>query len=304
MSMKTGSFLPQLGPVANPRTIIKVAKRAEELGYDGLWVTERLLWPVNPQTLYYGGPIPDVYKRVFDPVETLTFAAAHTNRASLGTSVLDMPFYNPVLLARRLTTLDQLSNGRLKVGFGLGWSKDEQDAIGTSLKGRGKRADEFLRVIKAIWTKDPVEFHGKYFQLPKSIIQPKPVQKPHPPIYMAAFAPLAMKRVATFADGWMPVGVSVDQLTAMSAQIKAMVKSAGRDPASFKVVARYNIDVRQQPLGKERNFCSGSLDQIKEDIQAVKDVKPDELIIDPTFSADSQTEEGFLRNLEQIRKIV
>jgi probable F420-dependent oxidoreductase len=304
MSMKTGFFLPQLGLVANPRTIIKAAKRAEELGYDGLWVTERLLWPVNPQTSYYGGPIPDVYKRVFDPVETLTFAAAHTNRVSLGTSVLDIPFYNPVLLARRLTTLDQFSNGRLKVGFGLGWSKDEQDAIGTPLKGRGKRADEFLRVVKAIWTTDPVEFHGKYFQLPKSIIQPKPIQKPHPPIYMAAYAPLAMKRVATFADGWMPVGVSVDQLTSMSVRIKDMVKSAGRDSAAFKIVARYNIDARQQPLGKERNFCSGSLDQIREDIRAVNDAKPDELIIDPTFSADSQTEEGFLRNLEQIRNMV
>jgi len=121
---------------------------------------------------------------------------------------------------------------------------------------------------------------------------------------MAAFAPLAMKRAATFADGWMPVGVSVDQLTSMSVQIKGLVKSAGRDPTAFKIVARYNIDVRPQPLGKERNFCSGTLDQIKEDIRAVKDAKPDELIIDPTFSADSQTEEGFLRNLEQIRKMV
>ncbi|MGA8905339.1 MAG: LLM class F420-dependent oxidoreductase [Candidatus Bathyarchaeia archaeon] len=302
--MRTGFFLPQIGPVAGPRTIVKVAKRAEELGYDGLWVTERLLWPVNPQTSYYGGPIPEVYKRVFDPIETLTFAAAHTNRVSLGTSVLDIPFYNPVLLARRLTTLDQVSNGRLKVGFGLGWSKDEHDAIGSSLKGRGKRADEFLKVLKAIWTTDPAEFHGKYFQLPKSVIQPKPVQKPHPPIYMAAFAPLAMKRAATFADGWMPVGVSVDQLKSMSAQIKDMIKGAGRDPAHFKVVARYNIDVRPEPIGKERSFFSGSLDQLKEDIRAVKDAKPDELIIDPTFSADSQTEEGFLKNLEQIRKMI
>src|SRR5208337_457171 len=258
--MKIGFFLPQIGPAANVDSIVKVAKRAEELKYDSVWVTDRLLYPTNPQTSYFGGPLPDPYKRVFDPLETLTFVAAHTSRVTLGTSVLDIPFYNPVTLARRLTTLDVLSRGRLRVGFGLGWSKDEYDATGTNMKTRGKRADEFIGMLHAIWTTDPAEFHGKYFQLPKSIIQPKPVQKPHPPIYLAAFAPLAMKRAATFADGWMPVGVSVDQLTSMSVQIKAMVKSAGRDPAAFKIVARYNIDVRPQPLGKERNFCSGSLD--------------------------------------------
>lgn len=115
---------------------------------------------------------------------------------------------------------------------------------------------------------------------------------------------MAMKRAATFADGWMPVGAPVDQLKSMSAQIKDMVNGAGRDPAYFKLVARYNIDVRSEPIGKERSFFSGSLDQIKEDIRAVKDAKPDELIIDPTFSADSQTEEGFLKNLEQIRKMI
>jgi probable F420-dependent oxidoreductase len=303
MRMKTGFFLPQIGPVANPRMIVKVAKRAEELGYDGLWVTERLLWPVNPQTSYYGGPIPEVYKRVYDPIETLTFAAAHTNQVSLGTSVLDIPFYNPVLLARRLSTLDQVSNGRLKVGFGLGWSKDEHDAVGASLKGRGKRASEFLQVLKAIWTNDPTEFHGTFYQLPKSVIQPKPVQKPHPPIYMAAFAPSAMKRAATFADGWMPVGVPAEQLKSMSAQIKELVKDAGRDPAEFKIVPRCNIDIRPEPAGKQRNSFSGSLDQVRQDIQAVKDVKPDELIIDPTFSGDSQTDEGFLKNLEIFAKL-
>ena len=290
--------------MSDQRTIVKVANRAEELGYDSLWVTERLLWPIEPQTLYYGGPIPEVYKRVFDPIETLTFAAARTNRIALGTSVLDIPFYNPVMLARRLTTLDVLSNGRLRVGFGLGWSKDEHDAMGTSLKGRDKRADEFMKVIKTIWTTDPAEFHGKYFQLPKSIIQPKPIQKPHPPIFMAGFVPSAMKRVVAFADGWMPVGLPLDQLKLMTKQIRNMVKEAGRDLAAFKIVARYNIDVRPQPLGKDRGFFSGSLDQIREDIRAVNEAKPDELIIDPTFSADSQTEDGFLRNLEQIRKMI
>ncbi len=302
--MRLGFFLPQIGTVANPSAIVRTAKRAEELGYDSLWVTERLLYPVEPQTSYYGGPLPEVYKRVFDPLETLTFASAHTSRIALGTSVLDIPFYNPILLARRLTTLDVLSGGRLRVGFGLGWSVDEYDATGASLKERGKRADEFLKVLKIIWTTDPAEFHGKYFQLPKSIIQPKPAQKPHPPIYLAAYAPQALKRAATLADGWMPVGSSIEGLKSTSSQLRSMAKAAGRNPGDLKLVARYNLSITPKPLGSDRHFFSGSLDQIKDDIKAVNDFGPDEVILDVTFSPDSQTEEAFISNLERIRKLI
>jgi probable F420-dependent oxidoreductase len=302
--MRIGFFLPQIGPVASTQTIIKVAKRAEELKYDSLWVTERLLYPINPQTSYYGHALPETYKRVFDPLETLTFAAAHTSHIALGTSVLDIPFYNPVLLARRLTTLDVLSGGRLRVGLGLGWSQDEHDAAGASMKVRGRRANEFIKVLKAIWTTDPAEFHGKFFQLPKSIIQPKPVQKPHPPIYLAASVPSALKRAAKLADGWIPVGAPLNQLQSTTNQVRNLAQAAGRDPASLKVIARYNLSITPQPQGKDRWLFSGTLDQIQEDVAAVKKFGPDELILDPSFSADSQTEEGFTRNLEWLRKLV
>ncbi len=302
--MRIGFFLPQIGPAADVDAIAKVAKRAEELKYDSLWVTERLLYPTNPKTSYYGGPLPEPYKRVFDPLETLTFAAALTSRVALGTSVLDIPFYNPILLARQLTTLDVLSAGRLKVGFGLGWSQDEHDATGASMKIRGKRADEFISVLKTIWTTDPAEFHGKFFQLPKSIIQPKPVQKPHPPIYLAAFSPGAMKRTAKMADGWMPVGMTVDQLKATSTQLRSMAKDAGRNPADLKTIVRYNLSITPQPQGKDRALFSGTLTQIKDDIASVKAYGPDELILDPTFSPDTQNGQSFLRNMEEIRKLL
>jgi probable F420-dependent oxidoreductase len=302
--MRIGFFLPQIGPVADVSTIVKVAKEAEVLKYDSLWVTERLLFPLDPQTSYYGHPLPEPYKRVFDPLETLTFVSAQTSRIALGTSVLDIPFYNPVILARRLTTLDVLSGGRLRVGFGLGWSKDEYDATGASMKVRGKRAEEFLRVLKTIWTSDPAEFHGRFFQLPKSIIQPKPIQKPHPPIYLAGYAPASLKRVVSLADGWMPVGMTVEQLKLTTSQLRSMAQASGRDPASLKIVARYNLAITEQPLAKGRPFFVGTLPQIRDDIVAVKAFGPDELIIDPTFSSDSQTVQGFLRNMEEIRKMV
>ena len=306
--MRVGFNLPQIGPAASPGSIVNAAKRAEELGYDSLWVTERLLYPINPQIPYAWSPdglFPEAYKRVFDPLEALTFAAAHTTRVTLGTSVLDTPFYNPVLLARRLTTLDVLSAGRLRVGLGQGWSPDEHDAAGASMKGRGPRADEFIKVLKAIWTTDPVEFHGKYFHFPKSIIQPKPVQKPHPPIYLAANSPSALKRAAILADGWNPVGVPIEGLKQTTTQLKNMVQEAGRNPADFKVVLRANLAVTQDPVVKDRWMFSGTLEQIGEDVKSVRKLGiVDELFFDPSFSPDTRNEQDFLRHMEQIRKLL
>ncbi len=305
--MRTGFVLPQVGSAASPQAIVHVAQRAEALGYDSVWVTERLLYPVKPQTPYPGTPdgaLPEAYKVVFDPLETLTFVAAQTKRIALGTSVLDMPYYNPVMLARRLTTLDVFSGGRLRIGFGQGWSKDEYDAVGISPRGLGRRADEFIQALKTIWTTDPVEFHGHYFQIPKSIIQPKPVQKPHPPLYLAAYSPGALKRAATLANGWNPAGVPMDGMKQMMAGLKDMAKAAGRDPASVELVVRANLSITQQSLGKERWIFSGTLEEIKADIAAVRTLGANEIFFDATFSPGVHSESDFLRILEEIRRMV
>lgn len=305
--MRTGFVLPQVGPAASPQAIVQVAQRAETLGYDSLWVTERLLYPLKPQTPYPGTPeglLPDAYKMVFDPLATLTFVAAQTKRIAVGTSVLDMPFYNPVMLARSLTTLDVFSGGRLRVGLGQGWSKDEYDAAGVVPRGLGRRADEFIQVLKTIWTTDPVEFHGRYFQIPRSIIQPKPVQKPHPPLYLAAFSPTGLKRAATLANGWNPAGVPVDGMKQMIAGLKEMAKAAGRDPASVEVVVRANLSIAQQPLGKDRGIFAGTLEEIKADIASVRALGASEVFFDAAFSPGVRTVDDYLRILEEIRRAV
>src|SRR5947208_8175693 len=223
--MKIGFALPNIGPLGSAQAISKVAGRAEALAYDSLWTIERLLWPVKPQTPYPVTPdglLPEQYKYILDPLDTLTFAAAHTKTITLGTSVLDIPYHNPVTLGRRLTTIDFLSNGRLRVGLGLGWSKDEMDATGADMKQRGAMADEFLQALKAIWTTNPVEFHGKFYQIPKSYMNRKPVQKPHPPIYLAAFAPAAMKRSPPVADEWNRVPTHVAAKAQMFAALKQL----------------------------------------------------------------------------------
>jgi probable F420-dependent oxidoreductase len=228
---------------------VGVARRAEDLGFDSLWVLDRILWPVNPRAPYPigDGSLPVQYKNVLDPVETLMFAAAQTSRIALATGVLNLPWYNPVLLARRLTSLDILSRGRLRVGFGIGWSPDEYEAAGAPWQDRGKRADESIEVLKKIWTTDPVEFEGKYYRIAKSFIGPKPVQKPHPPIYMAAFTPSAMKRVAAEANAWLPVGIPLSGVGAMFDAIKNMAKEAGRDSSALELIVTAGVEIQNGP---------------------------------------------------------
>ena len=138
--MRVGISLPQLGPQASPESLIKVARHAEEIGYDSVWVLERLLWPLAPKEPYPATPdgsLPETYQIVLDPIETLTFVAAHTQKVQLGTSVLVLPYHTPIQLARRIATLDVLSGGRALVGVGAGWSRDEFEAVGTPFERRG-----------------------------------------------------------------------------------------------------------------------------------------------------------------------
>ena len=185
--MKVGILVPHIGENATRESVLYIAKQAEEEGLDSIWAIERLLWPVKPQTPYGGipnAPIPVEYQNILDPLDTLTYLAANTDRISLGTSIIDMLLHNPVVLARRFATLDVLSGGRVIAGFGLGWSKDEFDVSGIPFRHRGARADEYLQVLKRIWTDDVVEFRGQFYNIPASKIGPKPVQKPHPPILL------------------------------------------------------------------------------------------------------------------------
>jgi probable F420-dependent oxidoreductase len=305
--MKIGFSLPNIGPIATAEAITKVAQRAEELGYSSLWTIERLLWPLKLQRPYPGTPdgsLPEIYRRAIDPVDALTFVAAQTKKIRLGTSVLDMPYHNPVVLARRLTTLDVLSNGRLSAGLGLGWNKDEIDATGADMTKRGALADEFLPLLKAIWTSNPVEFHGKFFNVPRSYIDLKPVQKPHPPIYLGAFVPKALKRLATLADGWNPVFLPVPVMEEMFGGIRKMAKEAGRDPEAISMIVHAVLEISDKPLSKDRMIFSGSLEQISDDVRACAKIGASEVFFDPAFAPGGQSLDYWLSLLEQLQPMM
>ncbi len=300
--MKLGFTVPQFGPDAGPDGLLEVAQKAENLGCDSLWVAERLLYPRNPQSPYPAtadGSLPLPYRRSLDPLAILAYLAAATSQVRIGTFI-NLTFHNPVLLARELGTIDVLSDGRLDVGFGVGWSADEFEAVGVPMRGRGRRAEEALQVLESIWRDNPVEFEGRYFQVPESFIDLKPVQKPRPPIYMGAYTPATMNRVARLADGWIPTGVPLGAMEQMFAGIKQAAAEAGRDPGSLKLIVIAHAEFHPAPLGDDRPIFAGSAEQIEADILATRRLGADELIFNALFSPDLNSTEDLLSRMEQL----
>lgn len=294
--MKIGLVLPQAGQQATRENVIQMAKNAESEGFDSLWVFERLLWPINPQTPYVATPdgsLPIEYQIMLDPLETLTYVAANTNKIALGTSVIDMLFHNPVILARRFATLDILSEGRSIAGFGIGWSKDEYQASNIPFQNRGKRADEFVQVLKRIWTDDVVEFKGKYYSIPASKIGPKPIQKPHLPVYLGGFSPNTFSRIVNYdTNGWLAVvGGPLEYLDNTIKTIKDIANKANKDPNKFKVIllAHLNValDSKSQSTtttNEDQRFpFTGTIDQIGNDIKRIKQMDIDHIIFGYVF---------------------
>src|SRR5271154_4438888 len=181
--MKLGLGLPHHGVEATPQRIVEFAQRAEALGFDSLWVFERLLRALEPAE---GGRTPECYANVFAPVETLTYVAAHTSTIRLGTSVIAALFHVPVLLGRRLATLDHLSAGRLVVGLGQGWSADEFATANVPMRRRGSGFEEFIEALRATWGPDPISYQGRFYRIAASQVSPTPPQPGGPPILIAA----------------------------------------------------------------------------------------------------------------------
>ena len=280
-----------------------VAQRAEALGYHGLWVFQRLLYALAPKNEYYGAPgkeWPAAFRSVFDPLVTLAFVAAHTNTIRLGASVLLVPLYTPVVLAKELATLDVLSRGRLDVGLGLGWSLDEYEAAGVPWRDRGARIDEFLRCLKTIWTSDECEFRGRFYVVPRARIEPKPVQKPHPPLFLGGYADQVFRRAAELADGYTGGNIPLADMRGVVAQLHDAARRAGRDPATLAVVCRGSFHVTDAPAGPGRRALWGTVDAIREDLRRYAECGVTELFLEPNFQPGGASLGRVLEHMEAL----
>jgi len=275
--MKVGMFLPQFGEYATKENILYIAKEAEKEGVDSLWVLDRLLWPLKPKTPYAATPdgtLPIEYQNVLDPLTTLTYVAGVTERILLGTSIIDMFFQNPVQLGKRFATLDVLSDGRTIAGLGIGWSKDEYEVSGVPYKDKGTRADEFLQVLKKIWTDEIVEFKGQFYNIPASKIGPKPLQEPHPPILLGGFSPKTFSRIVNYANGW--IGIAgfgpLEQLEQMINGLKESTRKIDKDPSNIGIYIGSYPNVLESPVSSNetRSPMTGTIEQIGSDIEKIK----------------------------------
>jgi probable F420-dependent oxidoreductase len=288
--MKVGLVLPQFGEHATAENIIYIATEAEKEGIDSVWVLDRLLWPIKPQTPYVASPdgsLPVEYQNVLDPLTTLTYVAAVTEQISLGTSVIDFFFQNPIVLSKRITTLDILSDGRVIAGLGIGWSKDEYEVSGIPYKDKGTRADEYLQVLKKIWTDDVVEFKGQFYNIPASKIGPKPVQKPHPSILLGGFSPKTFSRIVNYANGW--IGVAgfgpLEQLEQVINGLKESARKADKDPSKISIYMVSYPNVLESPSNQIRAPMTGTIEQIGSDIEQIKAMGTDHIIFGHIFSS-------------------
>ncbi|MGA5452944.1 TIGR03619 family F420-dependent LLM class oxidoreductase [Streptomyces umbrinus] len=248
--MKIGFALPQFHKQAlGIARTAEFAREAENAGAASLWVGDRNLAAVNPKVGYggQGDSIPAELNTAADPFVLLAIAASATERVLLGTHVLIAPLYPPVQLARSLTSIDVISDGRLLPGFGIGWSPEEYEAAGSDFTRRGARMNELLDALDAIWTTDPAQYSGELISVPLHHSPLKPARRPRPPFYLGAMSERALRRVAERGDGWLPLVVvpsyvDIDGLVNQRAAIDLWAREAGRDPSAIDAVLRVNID--------------------------------------------------------------
>jgi probable F420-dependent oxidoreductase len=275
-----GFGLPVSGSWATPANMVGFARRAEELGYGSLWSFQRLLHPADGDW----GPM---YRSVHDPLIALAYAAAVTERVRLGTAVVNAPFFSPIVLAKQLTTLDVVSAGRLDAGLGLGWSREEFAAAGVPYERRGARVAEFVAALRAIWADDPVEFAGEFYTVPPARVDPKPVQRPHPPVLLGGGADAALRRAGRIADGW--ISASRQDLTRIESAVetvKSAASEAGRDPERLRFITRgvVHLDEEVADGHGNRRPLTGSEDEIREDLEALRRAGVTEVFLDLNFN--------------------
>jgi probable F420-dependent oxidoreductase len=275
--------------MAGPEQLRNVAQRAEALGYDHVWVSDHIILPKKVDSFYpYAEDGVATFKPdepYYEPLSALNFIAGCTQRVRLGTHVLIIPYRNPVLTAKILSTLDVLSGGRVILGAGVGWMEEEFQAMGLdTYKDRGAVTDEYLQVYKELWTKEDASFDGKYYQISDTGFEPKPVQKPHPPVWIGGHSGPAVRRAAKYGDGWMPIGLrppailEPEELAGKIARLRKLTVEAGRAEDAVALTFSTGV-VFNDAAGSSRAWMQGNPDQIASDLRQYQDLGVSNFIV-------------------------
>jgi len=252
--MEIGVCLPSSGPKISPENIVTMAQWAEKLGYHSVWVTDHVVLPEKVDSYYpydpdNRWPYP-AETNWLDPVLVLAWAGVAAPRLKLGTSILILPLRNPIILAKQLSTLDFLSGGRVILGAGVGWMREEFDLIGAPFAGRGSRAVEMVELMRALWTGETVNFQGEFWKISGCQMHPHPIQRPTIPVVWGGHSEHTLRRIARMGDGWHPTQIPLEQLAEGLKKLRKFCEEYGRDPASLLIIARPH---RTYPVNAETN---------------------------------------------------
>ncbi len=319
--MEFGFGIPPRGPLATPENIATLAQTGEALGFAIITVSDHIIFPKRIHSPYpysesgqysAGGSSAGDY---LEQLALLSFLAGITSAAKLLTSVMVLPHRPPVLTAKMLATVDILSHGRLIVGCGVGWMREEFEAIGAPPHDeRGAVGNEYIRAFRELWTNDNPTFAGKYCRFSNVIFAPKPVQKPHPPIWTGGESPAALRRAGRLADAWYPIGSNPRfpvgtpaQFAEYAARVKHHAQEAGRDPASmdFAYSANWYNDQEAQRLASgARRPLTGAPQQIADDIKRYEEVGVRHLMVNLHGSTVQQSLERMERFATKVMPLV
>jgi len=291
-----GFALPGRGPLAKPDIVLRLAERADALRYDSVFVTDHVVlpasmagsqYPYSPTGRLAGGAAQDY----LEPLAMLGALAHATKRIRLGTSVLVVPYRNPLVTAKMLATLDQLSKGRVILGAGVGWLREEFEALDAPpFELRGAVTDEYLGLMRLCWTADPVTFEGRHYTVRDVHALPKPAQRRGIPVWIGGHTDAACRRAGALGDAWHPIGLRApalllpDEYAAKVERIRAAALTAGRDPRAITLTLRCPMDVRS-PRAKaatgDRPLFQGTAAEVAEDIRRYAAVGVTHFVFDP-----------------------
>ena len=311
--MEYGFYLPSGGPAAQPDALASIAKRGDELGFFCMVMPDHVVQPRTVESQYpysVTGDIQQAHSTASDErleqITTLAYLAGITEQIKLVTSVMIIPYRNPILTAKMLSTLDMLSKGRLILGAGVGWMEEEFELLNTEpFAERGAVTNEYLRAFIELWTNDDPEFEGKYVNFSNITFLPKPVQKPHPPIWIGGQSKPAIRRAARIGNCWHPVGaipaapLEPEELAENLVLLRDYAEKAGRDPSQIQVSVKAPLYDANDSSGPRRRF-SGSPDEVRQDVQTYADVGVTHLIFDFRSSDPNQNKDRMAAFAEEV----
>ncbi len=313
--MRFGFPIPTRGSLGTLDTVRRLGRAAEEYGYDSIWITDHIVIPKSTMSRYPYAPDGhfdlEAAQHYLEPLVVMSYLAGVTERPAIGSSVLILPYRNPMLVAKMIATLDVLSRGRVILAVGVGWMEEEFRALNlATFRDRGAVTDEYIQILRELWTKEWPTYKGRSYSFGEVRFYPKPVQRPHPPIWIGGHTRAAVSRAARLGDGWHPIGLRPpaglhpEDFARAAADLRSQAEAAGRDPKAITLSFRAPIKFTDGAPSGTRTPFIGSPDQIIGDIRTYQRLGVSHLVFDFAGSSADAILEQLHRFAEDVRPMV